>query len=157
MNVERLSRLADLIERTIPKMATDDRDGFDFNMSTWGRFAHDKKPEPDCGTTACALGLAAISGEFADAGLMALPVGTKHPMLPVALRIISTNGNCAMAAAQDVFDIDDDQAQFLFLPSEYDYDAELYGPEGARTVVARIREFIASGGETTAPVPDPDF
>lgn len=63
MRRRRLNRLAKILSNTTP---------WEFDMSTWGEHTGDHKPEEHnyCGTTACALGSAALDPEFQRRGLV---------------------------------------------------------------------------------------
>jgi hypothetical protein len=62
LNKERLLRLADLLEKNAEKGVVR------FDMCSWASFSDPKKPV-SCGTSVCALGLAALSGAFRKDGL----------------------------------------------------------------------------------------
>ena len=59
----RLYELADLLERDAKN-----KKGVSFDMNHWGYTENPDNPI-SCGTSACAMGLAALSGEFKKAGL----------------------------------------------------------------------------------------
>lgn len=61
---KRLLKLADLLEKDAKN-----RKGIQFDMGTWGVTKKDPKDPVSCGTQACAMGLAALSGAFESAGL----------------------------------------------------------------------------------------
>ena len=62
--VDRLKKLADFLEHLkLPKKAK-------FNLRNWGEHVGKHAPTPThCGTTACAIGWAALSGKFSKQGL----------------------------------------------------------------------------------------
>ena len=65
MNKRRLLKLADLLEAD-----AENKTGVQFDLKGWGHSHDDDTPVAvSCGTTACAMGLAVLSGAFADAGL----------------------------------------------------------------------------------------
>ena len=158
MHVERLQRLAALLRKD-----ADDPKGVKFDLGVWAApsedyqksrgghyFPHNavEKIEVSCGTTACALGLAAISGEFKADGLTAyfapgFECGgtTKYSLWP------QYEGYDGMSAGQRFFGLETiGQSRFLFDPECYD---ELpVGREGELFVADRIDGLIASGGET---------
>lgn len=160
MHVGRLKRLEALL-RADAKNAK----GVKFDLSYWaapsdslsnaaypyrqGGFKTRKREiAVDCGTTACALGLAAISGEFKKEGLkhtffqndfgFQLEPAIKNPRT----RCMATG----FEAAEVLFGIDDDQAEFLFAPDRY--ASVPTGAKGERLVADRIKQFIKSGGVT---------
>ena len=65
MNKRRLLKLADLLEADAKN-----KRGLQFNLSEWGTSLDYGSPASiSCGTTACAMGLAVLSGAFKRAGL----------------------------------------------------------------------------------------
>jgi hypothetical protein len=145
MNIERLQRMADLLERDAanPK-------GVKFDLSTWaapgGKVSWEKKPREvkvDCGTSACALGLAAISGEFKKEGLAYEFTGDfteGFTLLPVITDKLGSIKDGFRAGAT-LFEITDADSHYLFDPDQY--DTIPMGEEGERFVAARIRRLIA--------------
>lgn len=90
----------------------------------------------DCGTTACALGLAAISGEFKAEGLTC----GYTPMMSGGFTLVPTMGDYdGFHAARKLFGISYEDAQYLFDPDCYDGTPE--GAKGERFVAQRIRDF----------------
>ena len=61
---KRLLKLRDLLLKDAKN-----KKGLQFDMGTWGEVGVGEKPGLTCNTRACALGLAALSGEFKRAGL----------------------------------------------------------------------------------------
>lgn len=108
----------------------------------------DAKVPVSCGTTACAFGLGAISGTFANEGLRyEVDGGTLVPV------INDMNGmrRVGFAAARVLFNISEEDAEYLFDPSKYDGDT----PEGAHgeiRVADRIKAF--SAGKVCSDHPD---
>lgn len=135
MNKRRLLKLADLLEAD-----ANNKKGIKFDLGIVGGAADwdadQYTPGVDCGTTACAMGLAAISGAFKSAGLSYHVSGTD---LGTVL-----NGNRVRYwyAATKVFDISETAAHFLFTPNSYD-DVPITGAKGERYVAKRIRDFVA--------------
>lgn len=137
MHVERLLRLADLLDRVEEKILVDvskvsekiqnliDPLGLKFSLKDWF-----------CGTTACACGFAALDPWFIEQGL-SLEVyesffRTKaHPVY---------EGLHHWAAIEKFFGLDVSDGQHLFSISEY---AELDSAPPKR-VAARIRAFVKS-------------
>jgi hypothetical protein len=151
MNIDRMTRLGNLLERDAvnPK-------GVSFNLRSWASnpkkpvrqaFPLTGKPEikVDCGTQACAFGLAAISGEFAADGL-------GYRIVPGDAWLINEYGMLQPTyedlveydAAKAFFGLTSNEAMFLFDPWEY--------PAGLKTgalaeleVVKRINYLIGGG------------
>lgn len=139
MHAERLLKLADLLEAD----AKNER-GVKFDLSTWGYVIDadgTEKPtsiKVDCGTSACAIGLACISGAFKADGLT-------YRILPKA-RAGGNNIEPRCGKLRDFeavtyfFDITTSEAFRLFLDSSYD---EWRGSKGELKVAKRIRDFVA--------------
>jgi len=139
VNKRRLLKLADLLEADAKN-----KKGIKFDLGTWGytnnsNYFTDDAPDPaiSCGTTACALGLAALSGKFKRCGLTA----------KVSYRINGKNisihlGRCeGLSAANRLFDIPMKVSEWLFLESGYGTNVD--GAKGERAVAKRIRDFVA--------------
>lgn len=158
MREDRLLKLAGLLEAD-----ANNPQGIKFDLETWtansdsaiGRLASPYGEDPlraefftkakaaakvplDCGTTACAFGLAAISGIFADEGLTyEIQIGDGY-LVPM----FEQRGGFDAAAA--FFEIGLLDAYKLF-SSEY-YSRELRkGKEGELAVADRIRTFMRTG------------
>lgn len=101
----------------------------------------DFKPEVSCGTTGCAMGLAAISGEFKKAGLSFM-VDDKSVDTTI-------NGHRVdyISAAKSVFGLKYIESQFLFSPDWYPYNKHK-GAIGERFVAKRIRSLVAGTHKT---------
>jgi hypothetical protein len=136
MNKQRLLKLADLL-----KADAKNKKGLKFDLSTVGESSdwldgEEFRPGVDCGTTACAMGLAAVSGAFKRAGL--------------SYRVDDDQINTTMngrrvgydRAAMRLFGISLGEADFLFTPSYY-FGQEIRGAVGERLVARRIRDFVA--------------
>lgn len=140
MHVERLKRLSALLRRDAA-----DPNGVKFDLEHWaspyGAAGHwtdpEGQPKVDCGTTACALGLAAISGEFKEDGLTWTIEYALEP---------AYEGVRGFAAGAALFDIEVYQAHYLFDPAQY-YDVPR-GAQGELLVAARIDDFIATDGRS---------
>lgn len=135
MNKRRLLKLADLLEEDAAN-----KKGVKFDLGTVGE-ASDwrvEKFEPglNCGTIACAMGLAAISGAFKRAGL-SYRVRDQDIETTIKRRRISY-----VIAAIKIFEIDEPAAHFLFTPGNYGSDHP-QGARGERRVAKRIRDFVA--------------
>lgn len=134
MNKRRLLKLADLLEADAKN-----KKGMRFDLRHVGIVDDPGVIEANCGTTGCAMGLAAVSGAFKRAGLSYRVVGT----------FIDTklNGRAVdyAKAASRIFGISMKDANFLFCPFEYPQD-KLTGAVGERFVAKRIRKLVADGG-----------
>ena len=135
---ERLLMLADMLDNLqLPSNA-------EFNMGGFGDHVglHEPEEQNYCGTSACALGWAALNPEFNKLGLKMEWYRTVYSDLKETQRFIGSvvyKGDSDFDAAAEFFGIDDESANYLFDPWEYDYDVN----EIAREVVsARIREFV---------------
>lgn len=112
----RLSKLADYMSRQKPEH---------FDMSTWmehyGEHNHGFELETpitrrqlsSCGTTACALGFCAVSPFGRRLGLSLVPGGVYAEHVYGEIHLHGKRVG-AFRAAQEVFDIDEDQAEYLF-------------------------------------------
>lgn len=137
MKERRLLKLATLLEKNART-----KKGICFDMGIWGEVEDPKKPL-SCGTRACAMGLAGLSGAFKRQGLKCK---------------IKTNGGFSsisigfgrrwdeINAAQRLFEITGAQANYLFV-SHMHLD-EAMGAAGERSAAKRIRRFVASSGKT---------
>lgn len=138
MNKRRLLKLADLLEADAKN-----RKGIKFSLYTVGEAAPsvDEVVKVDCGTQACAMGLAAISGTFKRAGLGYALVNTDN----ITLVITTINGRVRDYddAAVKVFDLTHDQAHFLFTPGFYPFGMDMTGAKAERFVAKRIRDLVA--------------
>lgn len=115
MRTDRLLRLADLLEADAVNP-----NGVQFDLNDWGHPSDDKifknndDVTVDCGTAACAFGLAAISGIFKDEGLgYEISSGRYHRLIP---RFINEQRDefFGFEAAKEFFDISIDVARKLF-------------------------------------------
>lgn len=145
MKNTRLKRLA----RLLRKDAANEK-GVKFDLSHWAapadapeaKFATvPMEPIPvDCGTSACAMGLAVISGEFEKEGLRAhyqfgYRGASMEPILDDAR---------GFDAAKVLFNITPGQAQWLFSPTSYPRDKRR-GAVGELIVARRIESLIRTG------------
>lgn len=157
MNKPRLLKLVKLLRENAKN-----RKGAKFNLTSWGIRAENfvdarDKPVPvDCGTSACAFGLAAISGAFKRAGLSYEPRVTHGVAGFVeALQIIPTyKGFTEFSAARKFFDLpylaqtvdgrEEPPTSALFDP--YYYPAKYRkGARGERYVANRIAKYVRTG------------
>lgn len=136
MNKRRLLKLAYLLEADAKN-----KKGIKFDLGTVGEASNwgtnEFQPGMNCGTTACAMGLAAISGAFKRSA------GLSYRVCDTEL-MTTLNGKRAdyAIAATKVFEISEADAHFLFTSSFY-ANAPTEGAEGERYVAKRIRDFVA--------------
>lgn len=140
MHNRRLLRLAALLEADAKK-----KKGIKFDLRTFGEVKNPNKPL-SCGTAACALGLAALSGAFKHQGLRYTI--TDHGDIDI---VFYRNGAywCDFDAGAELFDIDDTTARWLFHPQYY--LGEKVGADSELAVAKRIRSFVA-GKKTPWPL-----
>jgi hypothetical protein len=136
MNKERLSKLADFVEAN----AVDNK----FSMrSFFSRDAHKAEDlRNKCGTTACLAGWGCIIPEFNREGYSAVLYDVTHPEYGI---VPTYNGKMMFDALENFFDLNAEQAQYLF--GEYDDRGETLprDKDGVELAVSRIRNFIATG------------
>lgn len=143
MQKRRLMKLAKMLEANAKK-----QNGIKFDIETFvklsdpfDRLEVGKSVSLDCGTTACAMGLAAISGEFKKEGLFYKIDNDlwSNPKLETKWkgRVVDYD-----QAAVKLFNITQNQANYLFSPWTYPYDKKI-GAEGEREVVRRIKRVVA--------------
>lgn len=131
MNKKRLLKLADLLEADAKN-----EKGIKFDLSTWGR-ADEGVPTISCGTTACAIGLAVVSGAFKRAGLSNMYEDGSDRICP------QFEGTWGFEAAGKLFGIPTRHAEFLFSEDYYPRSRPATGAAGERLVANRIRDFVA--------------
>lgn len=133
--------VSDLARERLPRMAKLLRDdaanptGVKFDLGVWAipadtdpdapaRWPTDVKVPLDCGTKACAFGLAAISGAFAAEGLTYMIGDGVHvvqgSLVPVLERYDAANPPVHFYAAAALFDINVSDARYFFDPECYD-------------------------------------
>lgn len=129
MNKRRLLKLADLLEADAKN-----KKGIKFDLSTWG-CSEDAPVSISCGTTACAMGLAVVSGAFKRAGL--------QNYYEDGSRICPYyKGKDGFDAAAALFEISAGAADFLFSRDRYPSYKRI-GAAGEKFVAKRIRDFVA--------------
>ncbi len=135
---------ADLLRRLSALLRKDAADpkGVQFDLGFWAApsvselpsrcFATDDitKVKLDCGTTACAMGLAALSGEFSEEGLTCMFQASTADGMGYALfpQMLSTGAANFDAAAQ-LFELTFQAAQYLFDPEEYGHRSGYRNPD----------------------------
>lgn len=144
MHIERLLKLASLLDAN-----ADNPTGVKFSLHTWGEIDQldfEKTPEGniplDCGTTACAIGLACISGAFADDGLTFRLTSKSHGMGNNFSPLYQEHRE--FAAVREFFGLKFEDAHYLFLDDSYPADFRK-GAVGERAVAKRIRDFVENG------------
>lgn len=142
MHADRLLKLAALLEADAVNPH-----GIKFDLGLWGSSKEDIDdgvfPPPvsiSCGTKACAMGLATLSGAFAQFGLHNGAV-CEHTILPAIVNVGGWTSTGFNAAAR-LFDINYDEANDLFNETHYPGD-QVVGHDGELMVASRIREFVA--------------
>lgn len=137
MNKRRLLKLADLLEADAKN-----RRGIQFHFSEWGTVRKPKKPL-SCGTTACAMGLAALSGAFKRQGLR-YSIDQSYSEIDICFRVKDgTMLYGGINAAMELFDISEDHATWLF--TSHNGLSDTTGADGERAVASRIREYARTG------------
>jgi hypothetical protein len=129
MNKRRLLKLADLLEAD-----AENKEGIKFDLHGWG-WTEDDTVSQSCGTTACAMGLAVLSGAFKRAGLKN-GSSNRNEIDPVIGR------RRGFDAAEKLFDLTETQSRFLFSVDRYPLDRSS-GAVGEHYVAKRIRDFVA--------------
>jgi hypothetical protein len=132
MNKRRLLKLADLLEADAANEC-----GIKFDLGLWASTeGNQKAPELNCGTTACAVGLACISGAFKRQGLTYTSEwGGIWPHF---------DGLREWEAVEAFFGLSASESEFLFVDSHYyRVDLPTVGAAGERAVAKRIRDFVA--------------
>ena len=127
MNVDRLERLAKLLDQQT------DACPVKFDLSGWGEAK--KVEENICGTQACAVGLACLSGEFDSDGLFFERGTFQNPseIYPIF------NGQSSWGAVNSFFGLTHAQSMHLFDMCSYD---NTRGASAAHEVAGRIRTMI---------------
>jgi hypothetical protein len=97
---------------------------YHFNLGSWG-----------CGTQACAIGLAIATKEFANEGFRRYPDGFGY--VPVY------QNDTSWSAIMGLFGINEYEALRFFQSTSYPSDLRV-GPDSARAVSKRIRDYVAT-------------
>lgn len=135
MNKRRLLKLADLLEKDAKN-----KKGIKFDLDTFGK-VEDSGKRLSCETTACAIGLAALSGAFRRQGLSA------QIDYDGLVTVIYDNLEDFEAAAA-LFELSAAASHWLFHPSKYQGRVQV-GSVGERVVAKRIRDFVAGRAAPT--------
>ena len=139
MNKRRLLKLADLLEADAKN-----KNGVKFDLGGWGHSIGREAPvSVSCGTTACAMGLAVLSGAFEKDGLRNNFGPEARSIVP---ELIATGRRrkrlCGFEAVDALFDLTDKQSSWLFIDESYP-PSKRAGARGERAVAKRIRAFVA--------------
>lgn len=140
MHKKRLLKLVDLLEKNAKN-----KRGMKFDMTMWGEKVGKSEMGVNCRTVGCALGLAALSGEFKRQGLRyeieSYNEYADDKKIEYSLYIYHKNGGEGTEAAACLFDINSGEATWLFTPDGY--SKHLRGARGELEVAKRIRDFVA--------------
>lgn len=143
MNKRRLIRLAALLEKDAKN-----KTGVKFDLDRWGETEKAKKfVKADCGTTACAVGLACVSGAFKKDGLT-FELDDKGFIYPKMSNpnwdgiIYSQSVLSGEDAVNELFGLTKQETRFLFFSQHYP-EKETKGAVGELAVARRIRDFVA--------------
>jgi len=130
VNKKRLLKLADLLEADAKN-----KNGIKFDYWATATVADTNEPI-SCGTSACAMGLAAISGAFKRAGLdYRLPGNNNEIDFTWNGRVLEFE-----RAAMKLFDLSEQEADFLFVPGN---TTATIGAIAELQVAKLIRDFVA--------------
>ena len=144
MNKRRLLKLADLLEADAKN-----KTGVKFNLgivvAPSKKLPLNAKTVPvSCGTQACAMGLAAITGAFKRNGLSyrTYRIDPQIDQLYVETTMYGEDVEYD-EAAMELFDISSEAANFLFMPGCYPIRSPKKGSRGELLVAKRIRDYVA--------------
>jgi hypothetical protein len=143
VNKKRLLKLADLLEADAAN-----KKGMKFDLFEVAAPSnrHSKAPAVDCGTTGCAMGLAAVSGIFRKQGLTFRTTPKFWDEALWKLEMVMDGEVVAYdEAAQILFDIHSRVAGYLFDPDGYLPGSVPKGARGERRVAKRIRDLVERG------------
>jgi len=144
----RLLKLAELLEKDAKN-----KKGMKFDLQTViitskKQPLENFKPALSCGTTACAMGLAAVSGAFKRAGLSCKVDVDLNEIITTMHGQVRDYDN----AAVELFDISMQEANYLFTPAYYQHISrkdgcitysKVIGAKGELRVAKRIRKLVA--------------
>lgn len=134
----RLLKLAALLEKDAKR-----KRGIKFDLGEWAN-TEGKKLTVSCGTTACAMGLAVLSGEFKRQGLSNYYIGGVDAFGQPALAP-KCNRRLGFGAASELFGISDEMSEYLFSSLSY---KKSKGAQAELVVAKRIRELVKTDGES---------
>jgi len=135
MHADRLIKLAELLEADAinPK-------GIKFDLGVWGEAETGSAVSLSCGTHACAMGLAVLSGAFDEFGLFNRGRSGDDTSLIIPAIMGKDFMVTGYQAAGKLFEILHGEACHLFSPDSYDLTK---GADAELDVATRIREFVA--------------
>lgn len=138
INKRKLLKLAKLLEDDARR-----KKGIKFDLGFWG-IVEDKSNPLSCNTTACAMGLAALSGKFK---------GLEARVSPLAggMEVVYDKRAFGFEAAAQLFNIPYEVAVWLFGVEYYDIEqgetidnyTVTEGAIGEKMVAKRIRDYVA--------------
>lgn len=137
---KRLLQLADLLEKD-----ASNKKGMKFDMGSWGEITGDHTLDNplSCGTQACAMGLAALSGVFKRAGLgyELRKIDSEYYSVEIFFRQrgrkLIVGGT---SSASRLFGIPQDHANWLF--TDWPENCR-EGARGERIMAKRLRDYVA--------------
>jgi len=140
MNSRRLLKLADFLDKLPPKR---------FDFSHWVGDDWGGAQDLSCGTTACAIGWCPTIPAFRRLGLRIVKVDGFPAVAFKGQKRLALSGNAITErAAMRLFDLTQEEVEFLFLPSTACQCADGLGATPKR-VARHIREFVQRGGLPT--------
>lgn len=143
MHKERLLRLAKLLRDDAKN-----KKGIKFDLGTWAAAKgtrKKKKLRATCETSACAVGLACVSGAFASEGLNYITMPSMTESGTIVIRP-TYHGLQGWGAVKAFFQLENlGQAETLFSTHSYP-DAPTKGARGERRVAQRIEDVVAFVG-----------
>lgn len=146
MHADRLTLLADVLERDAALPISDENPLFDLGDWAYQKLEREGNlpTQLTCATTACAIGRAMLMPEFRALGLGTFLSDEDDNNDRDTPRVIipQFNGSQGWYAVSKFFDIHGDMAEQLFSGNYYDSE-ESTGPEGMLAVAARIRRVVA--------------
>lgn len=148
MKKQRLLKLADLLEADAKN-----RKGIKFDLTVIATKSDEDKtkyfdgeiPPVDCGTAACAVGLACISGAFKKSGFT-YRYDDCWGIIPTYTDSDGKRYSGFDQATCPFFGLSHDESDYLFQPRRYPHD-KLTGAVGERYVAKRIRQFVETNGD----------
>ena len=150
MNIQHLAKLAQVLDNLKEERKVIDHGIERFDMNSW-----------KCGTTACAVGHAMYHPYFNDHGLYPDEtwqdveqtfdeVGYRVTKERLVSAVPTYQGAEEFPACALFFDISEQDANYLFSPSEY-YGEEYQDKITPKQVSRRIKEFIINDGRNAPP------
>ena len=144
MNEKRLLRLAKRLEVVAPKIGkgVHGKRLPKFDMNLW----YVRHLKEDCGTSACAVGYAAILPEFVRQGFsIQADDYSPNELVPTFVNKKTKQRFIRWGAVNEFFDLLMYQSEYLFLPESYgSVSSAAITP---LTVAERIRSFVDANGE----------